>query len=94
MEKSAVSHSDSDQTNTAPALEVAKPTLQVTLWCDSFFGVVLSCVVFGVDVRSSRCQGHGLGRLQPAATDKFNFPRPLRDAAMPTRIVAVYELNV
>ena len=68
-------------TETAPALEVAKRTLQVTPWCDSFFGL-RSRVVFGVGVRSSCCQGHGLGRLQPAATDKFEFTRPLRDTLL------------
>ena len=43
--KSLVCHSHSDQTNreTAPALEVAKPTLQVTLWCDSFVGGSVTC---------------------------------------------------
>ena len=69
----AVSQSDSDQTNTetTPALEVAKPALQVTLCCDSFWGFLggfRQCVVFNVDVRSSSCQRHGLGRLEPAPT--------------------------
>ena len=78
---------------TAPALEVAKPALQVILWCDSFVGG-------SVTGRLRRwCQefvlsGPWPGPAAAGSDQQVELYEATERHATPTRMFAVYELNV
>ena len=80
-------------TETAPALEVAKPTLQVTLWCDSFLGGSVTCCL------RRWCQEFALsgpwtGSAAAASHQQVRIHEATERHAMPLHVVEVYELNV